>query len=336
MPVGLAGETPPLPPAFSTPATNRPAAPAPHIQFASVTNDMEKIVGGQIVKCTFVFTNTGDRPLEITDVRSSCGCTTTGDWSRKVEPGQTGTIPIQFDSTDFDGPVSKSILITCNDPRQTRVSLRLLGKVWWPIKVTPKSVFMTVTTDGPASAPKVVRITNTLDRPITLSTPESTNQQITAELKTIQDGKEYQLLVNAAPTSVQENIRSLIHIKTSSPEMPLLTVKAFALVQDAITVMPAVLALPPGGLRDKASYNVSIRNNGTNVLTLSDPVINAKGVDLQMREMQPGRFYNITLVFPAGFEIAQNDKIELDVKSNHPRFPLIRVPVKLWAGISKK
>ncbi|HSA00451.1 MAG TPA: hypothetical protein P5055_06895, partial [Candidatus Paceibacterota bacterium] len=219
---------------------------------------------------------------------------------------------------------------------QSRVSLRLMGKVWWPIKVTPKSVYMTVTTDGPASAPKVVKITNMLDQPITLSAPESTNQQIKAELKTIQEGKEFQLLVHAEPASATENLRSLIHIKTSSTEMPLLSVKAFALVQDAITVLPAMVALPPGGLRVKASYNVSIRNNGTNVLTLSDPAINAKGVDLQMRETQPGRFYNITLVFPEGFEIAQNDNIELDVKSNHPRFPVIRVPIKRWGGISSK
>ncbi|HOW64197.1 MAG TPA: DUF1573 domain-containing protein [Candidatus Paceibacterota bacterium] len=340
----LGGESPPLPPAFappvvtqsSNPAATSPAIPTPRIQFASVTNNLDKIVGGQIVKCEFVFTNTGNRTLEVTDVRSSCGCTTAGDWSRKVEPGQTGTIPIQFDSTDFDGPVSKAILISCNDPHQSRVSLRLMGKVWWPIKVTPKSVYMTVTTDGPASAPKVVKITNMLDQPITLSAPESTNQQIKAELKTIQEGKEFQLLVHAEPASATENLRSLIHIKTSSTEMPLLSVKAFALVQDAITVLPAMVALPPGGLRVKASYNVSIRNNGTNVLTLSDPAINAKGVDLQMRETQPGRFYNITLVFPEGFEIAQNDNIELDVKSNHPRFPVIRVPIKRWGGISSK
>ena len=72
---------------------------------------------------------------------------------------------------------------------------------------------------------------------------------------------------------------------------------------------------------------MSIRNNGTNTLTLSEPEVNAKGVDLQLKEIEAGRSFALTANFPAGFEMAQGEQVELSVKSNHPQFPTIKVPI---------
>ena len=60
---------------------------------------------------------------------------------------------------------------------------------------------------------------------------------------------------------------------------------------------------------------------------MSEPVVNAKGVDVQLKETEPGRAFALALIFPAGFEIAQGEKVELSVKSNHPQFPTIKVPI---------
>jgi len=62
-------------------------------------------------------------------------------------------------------------------------------------------------------------------------------------------------------------------------------------------------------------------------LKLSDPVLSVKGVDVHLEELQPGRSFTVTLKFPAGFEIARGEKVELSVKSNHPQFTVIKVPV---------
>ena len=77
----------------------------PKIQFADTTFDFGKIDSGQVVKHEFVFTNTGSATLEIKDVRPGCGCTTAGTWDKTVEPGKTGMIPLQFNSTGFGGTV---------------------------------------------------------------------------------------------------------------------------------------------------------------------------------------------------------------------------------------
>ena len=70
----------------------------PKIQFATPMYDFGKVKSGELVKYTYVFTNVGGATLQVSNVQASCGCTTAGEWTRQVEPGQTGSIPIQFNS----------------------------------------------------------------------------------------------------------------------------------------------------------------------------------------------------------------------------------------------
>src|ERR1035437_8271517 len=60
----------------------------PKILFATPVYDFGQIKGGEVVKYTYVFTNVGDRMLEVTAVQTSCG-TTAGEWTRQVEPGMS-------------------------------------------------------------------------------------------------------------------------------------------------------------------------------------------------------------------------------------------------------
>ncbi len=68
----------------------------PKIVFATPVYDFGQIKGGEAVKYTFVFTNAGDRLLEVSGVQPSCGCTTAGEWTRQVEPGKTGTLSFTY------------------------------------------------------------------------------------------------------------------------------------------------------------------------------------------------------------------------------------------------
>src|SRR5215510_7123219 len=95
--IALQGQQPQAVPGVNTSNTTAAVSiPAvtggPQIQFDNQVYDFEKVTAGDVVKHTFIFTNTGNQTLELTDVHPSCGCTTAGDWTRKVEPGQTGLI----------------------------------------------------------------------------------------------------------------------------------------------------------------------------------------------------------------------------------------------------
>ncbi len=297
------------------------------IQFATPVHDFGKVRGGEVVKYTYAFTNIGDSLLEVTGVRTSCGCTTAGDWSRKVEPGQAGSIPIQFNTGNFSGQVAKSITVTCNATNQPTVVLQLKATIWKAIDVSPQFAVLNVTADGPSN-PAIVRIVSNEDAPLTLSAPEITNRAFAVELRTNQPGKEFQLIINTVPPLSAGNVQGQITMKTSSTNMPVINVRAWANVQQAVLVTPSQITLPAGPLAKAMPYIISIRNNETNTLTLSEPTLNARGVDVQLKEIQPGRYFSLTATFPVGIELPQGENVELTVKSSHPRFPTIKVPVR--------
>jgi hypothetical protein len=216
--------------------------------------------------------------------------------------------------------------VTCNDPNQPTVVLEIKGNIWKPIDVTPQFAVLNVTADAPSNA-TTVRIVSNEEGPLTLSAPESSNPAFATELRTNQPGKEFQLIVKTVPPLPAGNVQGQITLKTSSTNMPVINVSAWANVQQAVMVMPSQITLPSGPLANPMPSTISIRNNGTNALAMTEPAVNAKGVDVQLKELQPGRYFTLTVSFPAGFEMAQGKKVEVSVKSNHPQFPIIKVPV---------
>ena len=92
-------------------------------------------------------------------------------------------------------------------------------------------------------------------------------------------------------------------------------------------VTPTQIMLPAGPLAAAMNRAIMIRNSGTNSLVLSDATVNIPGAEVRVQETRPGRLFNVTVNFPAGFEIKPDQKPEVTLKSNHPKFSLIKVPV---------
>src|SRR5207244_9949725 len=108
---------PALPAATAAAAVPAIQGPSPKMVFETPTFDFGRGRAGDPVKHSFIFTNTGEAVLEITAVKPGCGCTTAGEWTKKVEPGKTGTIPIQVNvaATWPSGPITKYITVESND-----------------------------------------------------------------------------------------------------------------------------------------------------------------------------------------------------------------------------
>ena len=300
---------------------------APKIQFAEMVYDFGKVTSGELVKHTFVFTNIGTATLEIKDVRPGCGCTTAGTWDKVVEPGKTGSIPLQFNSANFGGTVMKQATVTCNDLSQSNVLLQIKGTVWKPIEVTPTMAVFNISSEAQTNDTKVVRIVSNLDQPLTLSDLQCTNSSFKAELKTVKEGKEFELQITAIAPFNSPSVVAPVTLKTSSTNMPVINVSAYAVVQQPVTVAPSQIILPPGPFTNVVHHVITIRNSGTNSLVLSDANVNVPGTEVHVQETQPGRSFNLSVDFPAGFEVKAGQQVEVSVKSNHPKFPLIKVPV---------
>jgi antitoxin component of RelBE/YafQ-DinJ toxin-antitoxin module len=308
---------------------NAPAASqgGPKIQFAGTEHDFGKIDNGAIVKFDFVFTNTGTSTLEVTDVWPSCGCTTPGTWSKSVEPGQSGTIPIQFNSANFSGAIHKTVTVICNTPAQSQTILHLKATVWKAIDVNPSIAYFTPQAGARALETKVVRIVNNADMPLELSPPECANNAFTAELKTLREGKEFEVRISAKPPFGPGTVQGPITLKTSSKNLPVITINGIVMVQLPITALPSQLVLGSTPLAVATRLGVTLRSSGSAAVTVSEPSVNVPGVEATLKELQPGRVFNIMLNFPAGFKIEPTRHVELSVKTSHPQYPIVRVPI---------
>lgn len=327
--MGLRAETPPAPPSppADVPAENTGTnVGEPKIQFATPIYDFGKARSGTAVKYDYIFTNIGSGVLELTDVRPGCGCTTAGNWSRRVEAGQTGVIPIQYNVAG-SGPSGKSITVTCNDKSQPTVILQIKGTAWSPVDVMPTYAIFNVNAETMSNATSVVRIVSNEESPLTLSPPESNNRIFTAELKEKQAGKEYELVVKLVPPLEQGTAQGVITVKTSSTNHPLISVTTVANLQATLMAMPSQVSLPTAPLANSVPVTVYIRNNGSTACALSEPHVNADGVNVELKEIDRGRYFSLTVTFPAGFEIPAGQKVELSVKTDHPQFPTFKLPV---------
>ncbi len=74
---------------------------------------------GGSVSHRFVFTNTGDIPLIINSVHTSCGCTSPA-WSQEpIQAGKKGYIDVTFDPRDRTGAFTKSIIVNSSAQEQS-------------------------------------------------------------------------------------------------------------------------------------------------------------------------------------------------------------------------
>ncbi len=97
------------------------------IEFKSETVDYGEIEKGSDGVRVFEFTNTGDAPLIISKVSSSCGCTIPKKPEAPILPGKTGEIQVKYD-TNRVGPIRKAITVISNADTPTKV-LKIKGEV---------------------------------------------------------------------------------------------------------------------------------------------------------------------------------------------------------------
>ena len=110
-------------------SASQPSNKQPVITFDKTEHDFGTILQGERVTYTFHFTNTGNMPLIVSNVKTSCGCTI-GDFSRApVEPGKQGAIRATYDSKGHHGMQTRTLTVVSNtNPNQTVLRLKALVK----------------------------------------------------------------------------------------------------------------------------------------------------------------------------------------------------------------
>ena len=100
---------------------------APIFKFENEVVDYGEIARNSDGVKIFKFTNVGQSPLIISNVKGSCGCTVPTIPKEPIMPGDTGEIEIKY-ATNRPGAFSKTVTITSNASKPS-VVIQVKGKV---------------------------------------------------------------------------------------------------------------------------------------------------------------------------------------------------------------
>ncbi|BAO74877.1 DUF1573 domain-containing protein [Winogradskyella sp. PG-2] len=97
------------------------------IKFKTQVVDYGTIIQNSEGTSLFTFTNKGDAPLLITNVKTICGCTVPSYSKTPILPGETGQLNIKYDTKRL-GAFTKTITVTSNAESGNKI-LKIKGNI---------------------------------------------------------------------------------------------------------------------------------------------------------------------------------------------------------------
>ena len=98
------------------------------ISFRSESAELGQIPFKQHANHDFVFSNTGNSPLTIKEVRGNCHCVQ-GKWpDQPINPGDSAIINVSFDPEELTGNFIRTLTVRSNAKRDS-VELKISGEI---------------------------------------------------------------------------------------------------------------------------------------------------------------------------------------------------------------
>ena len=183
-----------------------------------VKNRVELTVAPDAKKVTvpYYFENKTERIITIARYDSACSCLSAKvkDGKLVYKPGDKGEMKVDFDLGNFSGVVEKTVLLWTTDDAEEKPSSILRVALTIPVlfEVNPKTVFWNQNGENKA---QVIKLKVNHTEPIHILNHDSTNANFTYELKTLRDGREYELIVT--PKDISLPAFGMIKLGTDSP-----------------------------------------------------------------------------------------------------------------------
>jgi hypothetical protein len=177
-------------------------AEPPSLSFASKTVKITLKPGESSTQITFPFENRTGKTIEIERQAAPCGCIKAGfkDDKKAYAPGEKGEITAIFKVGNFQGTVRKNVVVWQKGDEATQPSIVLTAEIEIPelVSITPKSLNWKA---GEENDAKTCRITFHEGETIHVTGVVTTNNHFFPQLKTITEGKEYEITITPKDTS---------------------------------------------------------------------------------------------------------------------------------------
>jgi hypothetical protein len=302
------------------------ATAAPIITFEKAEHNFGAIEKGEKVTHKFTFRNTGDGDLKILDVKTSCGCTSAAPEKDSFAPGETGYIPVTFDSGRFSGEITKTVTVTSNSEGSPKTTLKIYANIRQEVDFKPSMV-------GIYRAKR----TENIEREIRVSTDTMEKLEVTVgsvdldflEVKTERvDDKMITLKATLkapeAPTGT-ETFRGVIRLKTNSEKVPEINVPVHVRFERPIRLNPGFISFYGTKKGTSRETTVQLTPTGDQAFNITSATADLDFLEIK-HTMEDGTV-RVQVKLKEGVEEGKFQGF-VTVKTDLEEQPEIRIPVR--------
>ena len=314
----------------STSVTEQPRAVVPE-----PTHDFGTLEQGGRVTHSFTIRNQGTAPLTIARVDLSQPSMQTR-FKGVIPAGGEGQIAIEWDTTRFSGDLEAEAIVHVDDPVQPRLRLSLKGIVRSPIDLVPyPAVYFSVFRDE--TAEQKVTIVNNEERPLKIEQIRPEGDHFAAEIKTVEPGKIYELLVKVPKGLPAGRYMERVQVDTDHPRRSHLSVAVNVFVKNDLYASPEFVdfeQLSSQQVRNPAltkllthSFMVKKRRGDFAITAISSDVSGLRIQRSPSSNDPSGSFKIDVAVIP---EQARPGSLEgsIRIRTNDTDFPELVIPVR--------
>ncbi len=205
-------------------------AHAAALDFPQPLKEVHAPTDAKTVTADFEFTNRGDKPVRVVKYDAACSCMAVKIKDAKLRylPGESGLVRADFEVGNFSGTVDKVVAIWLDDDPADKPSVSLTVRVHIPVLVSVEPKTLKWELHG-AISPQTIRITINDPTPIRVTSVSSSSPTFSPTLKTIEEGKIYELVVT--PTAIDMPSLGILRMETDSAMERHRIQQAFAVIR---------------------------------------------------------------------------------------------------------
>jgi hypothetical protein len=225
------------------------------------SHDFGTVARGAQLYHRFPITNIYAVPLDITNVRVSCGCLTATPVPKTLQPRESGYVEIYMDGRRFAGKKDVTVFITVGPTFISTAELKVSAVSRGDVVFNPGQVSFGAVTPGQTASQTIdVEYAGVLDWRITEALAKDQPFEATYRELYRNPGKVgYQVKVTLKADVPPGALKHELNLRTNDPASPLIAILVEADVQSSLTVSPAVLRLGMGQVGDSLMRKVVVR-----------------------------------------------------------------------------
>lgn len=237
--------------------------PAPPV----IVHDFGTVPKGTLCAKTFTLTNIYDVPVQVVDIRRSCGCLQAYPPERVLQPNETAEFTVTMDTAQFNGSNAQTIFVTFGPQFVSTAVLRIQGTSRPDVTVSPGAVMFGSVAQGAKPTQSLTLEYTGLKRDgwkVTGVVPPT--GPIDVEVRDGGRGvlgSKYYVNVTLKPDAPPGPLAEVVTLKTNDPAAPLVQVNVSGMVQTPLSLSTDRLEFAKTKVGDEATLKVLVRANNS-------------------------------------------------------------------------